>query len=83
MRGKKWLHVDWENNGEEWWNALDEELSSRRNYGEFKRLARWRDDPMAEPIQVSRRMRKFLESLSGYDEGPEHAPHPVYFLDYS
>jgi hypothetical protein len=81
-RDTKWvLNVDWENGGERWWEALDRELakSKHRNDAEFKRLARWREDPSAGPIQVSDRVRRFLESLPGYNEGPPHAPHPVIF----
>jgi len=80
---RKWtLHVDWENNGERWYEALDEELAKAEHHNdtEFRLLARWREDPLAEPIQISDGMKRFLESLPGYDEGPPRAPHPAYFL---
>jgi hypothetical protein len=68
------VRPDWEYNAEDFWNALYEAEDSGKLTKNLKELA---STEGAAGVTVTRSELKFLKSLPGWGEGPQHARDPL------
>ena len=90
------IAVDQENNAETWWDAARNALKAGRNAERhtpawtFARALPASCEPVVCQLLVSEAIvttqdaaafRAWAETLPGWSDGPEHAPHPFTFHD--
>lgn len=78
FRDEPWLvGTDWENGDEDWWDAANTATNAP---------AVWQAAASADPIVVTadeaEQIIAWAETLPGWDEGPEFAPHPLVVYQY-
>ena len=74
------LVADEENNAEEWWSeALDNADSAPECIKDWLQNAT--NAILLTPAEAEE-VRKWAESLPGWDDGPAHAPYPLLFHEY-
>ena len=75
------VSTDWENNAEEWWDAA---RASSTIPPEVRRLLDGTEDSDVCILQVSAdacdRIRRWAETLPGWDTGPEYAKTALFFV---
>lgn len=76
---RMWIKVDYENNGEEWWTALYERMAANDRVPVCLPELRANGDEWEIDAVDAPHIRRFFESLPGWNDGPPHAPHPVLF----
>jgi hypothetical protein len=68
------ISVDWENNGEKFWESFNKKADSIKELDDMSELDEWRFKTTPERAQE---IVTFLEGLDGWNDGPSHAPHPL------
>jgi hypothetical protein len=72
--------ADEENNAEIWWDAARAASDTPACVKEWIQLMRFA--PLYLTREQAIEVRKWAESLPGWDDGPAHAPYPLLFCEY-